>query len=126
MGALDRTEYGGTPAEADALLALTLQGRKRATCWAARHGELSHIGKRALLCDSAGRPRAIVETMSLARRRFCDVDEDWARAEGEGDLSLDYWRRTHRAFFEREGFFSEEMDLWCEQFRVVEVLPLGE
>lgn len=119
---LDTTEYGGTPAEADALLALTLDGKKTATCWAARHGELTHVGKQALLCDSAGRGRAIVETVSLELKRFSDVDADWARAEGEGDLSLDNWRRTHRAFFEREGYFAEDMELWCERFRVVEVL----
>jgi len=123
---LDRTEYGGAPEEADALLALTLEGRKTATCWAARHGQFTHVGKRALLCDSAGRHRAIVETVSLELKRFCDVDEAWARAEGEGDLSLDYWRRVHRAFFEREGHFAEDMDLWCERFRVVEVLPSAE
>lgn len=125
MTDLDPTAFGGAPAEADALLALTLEGRKTATCWAARHGQLTQVGKHALLCDSAGRARAIVETLSLELRRFCDVDEAWARAEGEGDLSLDHWRRTHRAFFEREGHFAEDMDLWCERFRVVELLGSG-
>jgi uncharacterized protein YhfF len=126
MDGLDRTDFGGEPGEADALLALTLAGRKTATCWAARWGELTHVGKRALLCDSAGRGRAIVETTSLELRRFCDVDERWARQEGEGDLSLRHWRRAHQAFFEREGHFAEDMDLWCEQFRIVELLPAAD
>jgi uncharacterized protein YhfF len=126
VDALDKTEFGGPPAEADALLALALEGRKTGTCWAARWGALTHVGKRMLLCDSAGRARAIVETVSLERRRFCDVDERWAREEGEGDLSLAYWRQAHQAFFQREGEFSEDMDLWCERFRVVELLPSTE
>ncbi|MDB5440728.1 MAG: hypothetical protein JWM33_3155, partial [Caulobacteraceae bacterium] len=100
-------------------------GRKTGTCWAARHGLETHPGKRVILRDSLGRDRAIVETLSLARRRFCDIDEAWAREEGEGDLSLESWRRVHRAFFEREGGFAEDMDLWCERFRVVGVLELG-
>ena len=123
MAELDTTVFGGPPAEADALLALVLAGKKTATCWAARHGELTHVGRRVILLDSTGRARSILETISLGRRRFCDVDDDWARAEGEGDLSLSYWRQTHRTFFEREGYFTEEMDLWCERFRIVEIMP---
>ena len=120
---METTCFGGPPEEADALLALVLDGRKTATCWAARHGGLSHVGKRMVLVDSRERPRAVVETVSLERRRFCDIDAAWAREEGEGDLSLDHWRRVHRAFFEREGAFAEDMELWCERFRVVESLP---
>jgi uncharacterized protein YhfF len=123
MTDLDTTTFGGAPDEADALLALALDGRKTGTCWAARHGELTHVGKRMVLRDSAGRARAIVETTALERRRFCDVDEAWARAEGEGDLTLGYWRETHRTYFEREGPFAEDMDLWCETFRIVEQMP---
>ena len=84
MTDLETTTFGGAAEEADALLALTLDGRKIATCWAARHGQPTHVGKRMVLCDSSGRPRAIVETTALERRRFCDIDEAWARAEGEG------------------------------------------
>ena len=123
MAELDTTVFGGPPAEADALLALVLAGKKTATCWAARHGELTHVGRRVVLLDSTGRARSILETISLERRRFCDVDDDWARAEGEGDLSLSYWRKTHRTFFEREGYFTEEMELWCERFRIVQIMP---
>ncbi len=125
MTDLETTTFGGAPEEAEALLALVLDGRKTATCWAARHGQSTHVGKRTALCDSAGRQRAIVETTALARRRFCDIDAAWARAEGEGDLTLAYWREAHRAHFEREGAFAEDMDLWCETFRVVELVPLS-
>jgi uncharacterized protein YhfF len=122
---MDTTTFGGGAASADALVELVLAGKKTATCWAARFGQLSHIGKRVVLRDSLGRSRAVLETVGLERRRFCDIDESWARLEGEGDLSLDYWRTVHEAFFRREGQFSDDMDLWCERFRVVERLPLG-
>ena len=122
MTELDETAFGGSPNEADALVALVIAGRKTGTCWAARHGELTHVGRRVILRDSGGRARAILETVSLELRRFCDMDEAWAEAEGEGDLSLAYWQRTHQTFFEQEGLFEEEMDLWCERFRLVDVV----
>jgi uncharacterized protein YhfF len=119
---LDQDSFGDTPQMADALLALVLAGKKTATCWAARHGAATHIGKQRIVCDGEGRPRAVIETVSLQRRRFCDVDSPFAAAEGEGDGTLERWRRDHRAFFEREGGFSETMDLYCERFRLVEAL----
>lgn len=30
--------------------------------------------------------------------RFCDVTEAFARKEGEGDLSLEYWKKSIRDF----------------------------
>ena len=54
--------------------------------------------------------------------RFCDVTAEFARKEGEGDLSLGYWRREHQKFFLREGYFSDEMELVAEEFEVIEVL----
>jgi uncharacterized protein YhfF len=119
---LERFTFGDGPELADELLALVLEGRKTATCWAARDGELTHPGKRMVACDSQGRPRAVLETVALERRRFWDVDDAFARAEGEGDLSLACWRAAHRAYFERNGGFSEDMELWCERFRLVRTL----
>ncbi|PXM28036.1 ASCH domain-containing protein, partial [Klebsiella variicola] len=46
----------------------------------------------------------------------------FARKEGEGDLSLEYWKREHQRFFSCEGHFSEDMELIAEEFEVVEVL----
>lgn len=119
---LERFRFGDSPEMADELLALVLSGDKTATCWAARHGELTFVGKRMVACDGSGADRAIVETTELTHRRFCDVDEAFAAAEGEGDKSLAWWRDAHRQFFERDGVFSDQMDLWCERFRLVETL----
>jgi hypothetical protein len=35
------------------------------------------------------------------QRRFDEVDADFARDEGEGDLSLAYWRQAHEAYLWR-------------------------
>ena len=64
----------------------------------------------------------MIETLSVEKRRFDEIDEAHARQEGEGDLSLGYWRSAHRSYFEREGSYAPDMMLLLERFRVVEVL----
>lgn len=117
--------FGDNPEMANKLLELVIQGKKTATCWAAVHGTLeSEVGKRMIITDSLERPRVIIETTELTRRSFNEVGESFARNEGEGDLSLGYWRKEHQAYFTREGTFSEDMEVYCQQFRVVEVLSI--
>jgi uncharacterized protein YhfF len=123
MADLDSFSFGDTPALADELLELVLVGKKTATCWAAREGLKGvEVGKRWIVKDGEDRPRAIVETVELTRRRFEDVDSSFARDEGEGDRSLEYWRPAHTEYFTRQGGFWRSMDLYCERFSLVEIL----
>ena len=82
-----------------------------------------------VMLDGAGRPRAVIETVEVSQRRFGEIDAAFAWDEGEGDRTLDYWRRAHRGYFSRRGEFSEDMLLYCERFRVVEIIaspgPVG-
>ena len=116
---LERFAFGDSPAMADDLAALVLSGRKRATCWAASDGLLTEVGKRMIMTDGAGRPLAVIETVEITQRRFVDVDAGFAYDEGEGDRSLAYWRRAHRAYFTRRNQFAEDMLLYCERFRLI-------
>jgi uncharacterized protein YhfF len=122
---LERFAFGDSPKMADWLLACVLAGAKTATCWAVREGQQTYPGKRMVALDGAGRPRAVIETLSLEQKRFDEVGFDFAIAEGEGDESLEEWRQHHRAYFERNGGFAPDMMLWCERFRLVEVLGEG-
>jgi uncharacterized protein YhfF len=70
----------------------SLAGRKRATCWAASEGMLSEVGKRMVMLDGSGRPRAVLETLEITRHRFDQVDAAFAYDEGEGDRTLAFWR----------------------------------
>jgi uncharacterized protein YhfF len=124
--ALEAFAFGDGPAMADELLSLVLSGRKTATCWDATQGvKGSAAGKCYVVLDGRGQPRAIIQSMELIQRLFEDVDAGFARDEGEGDLSLDSWRRGHRDYFEREGGFKPGMMLWCERFRLVETIGEG-
>ncbi|QKV20700.1 ASCH domain-containing protein [Oricola thermophila] len=116
---------------ADELLALVLAGRKTATCGRASDfgpgGEtLPVVGRRDVILDGSGRPAAVIETEEVTFRRFDEIDEDFARDEGEGLGTLEEWREGHRAFFERTGGFAPDMNLVCERFRLVEILEVDD
>lgn len=118
--------FGDSPELADELLALVLAGKKTATCGALRDygGDepVPQVGRRDIVLDGRGEPAAVIETVSIEMKRFDEVDADFAAMEGEGDLSYDYWRTAHEAYFTRTGGFSPDMILVCERFRLVETL----
>ena len=122
LSTLPRDRFGDTPQLQDELAALVCSGRKVASCGAVNRDSAPQVGMLSLIEDSRGRPRCVIETLRVETRRFADVDEDFARAEGEGDLSLAYWRDAHRAYFERNGGFHPDMMLWCETFCVVQLI----
>jgi len=114
---------------ADGLGGLVLTGRKTATCSARREleaegGRMPRPGERSIALGGRGEPLRVVETTEVEVRRFCDAGETFAREEGEGDLSLAYWREAHRRFFALTlpaigRRFAEDMPLVCERFRVI-------
>ena len=123
MAELESFSFGDSPELADELLELVVVGKKTATSWAASEGDKGVVvGKRWIVKDSRGLPGAILETVELGRRRFGEVDAVFAHDYGEGDRSLDDWRRMHTAYFTRRREFSPDMELYCERFRLIEIL----
>jgi uncharacterized protein YhfF len=114
---------------ADELVELVLSGRKRATAgalWSYEHeGEpVPAPGDYSVILDGAGRARCVIRTTHVEIVPFREVDEAFASAEGEGDLSLQYWREGHWRFFSQElaGFGRSpepDMPVVCERFGVV-------
>ena len=123
--------FGDSPEMADELLALVLEGRKIATCGAARdfgpgRAEMPVVGRQDVVLDGRGRPAALIETLEVTFRRFDEIDEAFARDEGEGFGTLPEWRDGHREYFERNGGYSPDMMLVCERFRLVGALGTDE
>jgi uncharacterized protein YhfF len=112
--------FGDSSRMADELGAKVIAGTKTATCWAAVQGRLTEVGEQMVMLDGQGRGWAVIEATELTERAFDDIDEAFAREEGEGDL--EEWRDIHRRYFTREGTFAPDMNLYCERFRVVRVL----
>jgi uncharacterized protein YhfF len=121
-GELEAFGFGDGPEMADELGALVIAGRKTATCWDAADGPITHIGKRMVMLDGAGRGWGVLETVELTQRRFNEVDAAFAYDEGEGERTLASWRADHEQYFTRQGHFAPDMLLYCERFRLVEVL----
>jgi len=113
--------FGDGPELADELLGLVIRGIKTATCSTEDEPNTSTPGERWIVRDGHGEPRCVIETTEVSYRRFDEVEANFAFEEGEGDRSLDHWRKAHRAYFTRQGKFSEDMMLMCERFRLVEV-----
>ena len=69
-------------------------------------------------------PQCIIKTVKIDKYKFKDVPAEFAKIEGEGDRSLNYWKKVHLDFFTREakGYdfeFNEELFVICEEFRVI-------
>jgi len=117
---LPRTQFGSAEHE-ERLAALIIAGRKRATVWSAEYRNETVPGMRWVV-TVGDKPVAIIETVTVEQSRFDTVDTDFAYEEGEGDRSLAFWTAEHESFFRHEGHFAGDMLLWCEHFRLVEVL----
>ncbi|APZ07419.1 ASCH domain-containing protein [Kosakonia cowanii] len=117
-------QIGDSPALADELATLVASGIKTASCgsfacWQAED-PAPKLGSYNIILNGRDEPVCVIRIISLRLTRFCDVTEAFARKEGEGDLSLEYWRKEHQRFFSAAGIFSEEMELVAEEFEVVE------
>ncbi len=112
--------FDGDPASADDLVALVIAGTKTATSSARsdyeEHDDLPTPGMLSILLDSAGHPRALLRTTEVSVKAFCDVPEEHAFAEGEGERSLSQWRNAHAEFF---ADYEPEMLVVLERFVVL-------
>lgn len=124
----DAWAFGATPAQADELLELVLQGTKTATSsayWDYEAGDeaLPEVGAVSIVLDGTGRPRAVVATTEVLVMPFDEVEADHAAAEGEGDLSLTYWRAEHERFFTEHRLhdrgFTPQMPVVLERFELL-------
>lgn len=83
----------------DELFDLVAKNRKHGTCCLyERDDSMSKPGEINVIYNSKNQ-ELVVKITGVRKSRFCDVDASWAKAEGEGDLSLEYWRRVHLEFF---------------------------
>ena len=125
--------YGDSPELSQSLLELIRVGRKRAgtgLLWAYEFdGEhIARVGDIEIAVDHRREPAIVTRIVSSEVVPFDRVTAQYAAMEGEGDGSLDYWRKAHWAFFSREcnriGRVPEQsMPVVCCVFEVLNVVP---
>lgn len=92
---------------ADELAELVVSGVKTATASGHRLYEieseaLPQPGLLNIILNSDDEPVCVTRNTDLIVKPFNEVTAEFADLEGEGDRSLDYWRRVHWDFFTEE------------------------
>ena len=85
---------------------------------------LPKIGQHNIILNWDGVAQCIIRTIDIEIKPFNKVSKDFAMIEGEGNGSLDYWKKVHKIAFDTElkasdQEFSEDMLVICETFEVV-------
>ena len=117
------------PDLATELALLVRDGPKRATAGLASDYEdenetLPKSGDLSVILDGEGSPICVIRTTAVEIRRFGDVDEAFAWDEGEGDRTLEWWRRAHLRFFEQQGIqIDEDALMVLEHFELLWPVP---
>lgn len=111
--------------ESDYLFQLVERGLKTATCELYLSDEQLDSKNSFSILKNWNKTKSLkIKTYKKYKTKFKDVTSKHAFLEGEGDKTLDYWRVTHRKFFERECKrydikFNEDIEIVCEEFKVV-------
>ena len=122
------------------LVASVLEGTKTATSGLLADMELEGVtvptpGLREAVIDADGRFVGEIETTECRVLRMADVDDEFAREEGEGFADAVEWRVAHERFW--GGFLAELRDrlgnpdwaltddtlIVCQRFRLVDRYP---
>ena len=91
------------------------------------------VGDLSVGLDENDMPCFVMCTTELTVRNFEDVPENFARNEGEGDLTLEWYRKEHIAFYNSNSKRGNEIESFgdgigkkvlCERFEIIwPILP---
>jgi len=119
-------KFGDDP---DTLAKLVLEGTKTATAslhmWYEDGSEpIPKAGDYSIILNTQNEAVCIIRTTKVYTVPFSKVSADHAFLEGEGDRTLDYWRKVHEEFFSEKLKavnipFSPDMPVICEEFEKV-------
>ena len=106
----------------DNLIKLVLDGKKKATS-SLFSGKEPVIGEESIIHFDNEKDACIIKIVDYKIIKFNEMTEEFALLEGEGDLSLEYWKKIHYDFFKSiKPDFNEEDQIVIEIFEVVKNL----
>ena len=121
--------FGESSEMADDLLAYVVSGEKTATSGMVLDFEVEAepiptIGEKLIVLNGKKDPVCIIEMIDVQKKKFKDVDEEFALKEAEGFKSLQDWRDVHWDFFTRRSKainveLTDDIELACMEFKVI-------
>ena len=109
---------------------LILAHQKRGTAHMAMDFEINNIPRRVtgdywVILDPSENPIGLVRVTDVYESTFLSVPVSFSVQEGEGDMSLRFWREAHRDYFvlqcEKIGIkWDESCVVVCESFELIE------
>ena len=115
--------------DADECAELVVKGIKQATAtslwWYEKNNEtLPKVGDQYVVTNWNGYAKAVIETIKVEQIPYNHITPEFAAVEGEGDKSLEYWKRVHEEYYKREiephgDKFDENMIIVCEYFKTI-------
>lgn len=122
-------QLGETEQSINRSVKLIKEGVKKATSYSLlglqyRKEPLPKIGDFLVITDSNDKAQCIVRTTSVKLKPFFSITADYVELEGEGDKSLDYWKKKYWDYFLHElKLFGrvprESMIVVCQTFEKV-------
>ena len=103
------------------LISLVLSNKKTATTSLYKDNmKLPIIGEESIICYDDGKEACVVKTIDYKIMKFNEMTEEYSKLEGEGDLTLDYWKDSHYNFFKSiNPNFNEDSKIVFEIFKLV-------
>jgi uncharacterized protein YhfF len=120
-------EFGTKGEFREELIALILKGIKQATAgtlewdYKANNEPIETVSEKLAVINSDGLHVATIEATRVEVVRFADVPDEFALAEGEGDLSGDDFREGHLRYWSRQGLtITDETEIVLLYFKLVD------
>lgn len=130
----DAFAFGGAGPLGEELAELVLRSAKRATTslpieFTSLNEALPMVGAVSIILNGELKPVAVIERTKIESMPFEIVSAEYAKIEGEGDGSLDYWRQAHIEYFSEVcdrlgGHFNHQTIVLCQTFRMVWPNPM--
>ena len=123
MESYERWKFG---TDNDKLVKLVLKGEKRATTSLYKEyilvvEVLPKVGDRSIILFDDDSEACLIENVEVIVTEFKNMTEELAFIEGEGDKSLEYYRREHiRIFKQIDSEFNDSSKVVFEIFKVLE------
>ena len=115
--------------DADECASLVVKEIKKATAtslwWYKKSNKtLPNVGNQFVVTNWNGYAKAVIEIIKTEKIPYNQITAEFAEIEGEGDKSLEYWKRVHKAYYKREmephgDKFDENMIIVCEYFKTI-------